>query len=201
MRLSRKFPVPGDLALLYEFVNSRDLRRFVQDGVRHRASDELATATQLEAWLQRRGLLKRGAKIDRHGHRQAIELRESLRAFLQLAPSERRRSAPSAVRLSANAANFPLVVQVSTDGTVRLQPQPARPHGTLGNILAELQHAADTGKLDRLKTCASEECRWVFYDRSKPGSRRWCSSALCGNRQKVRAYRRRQQAASPAGSR
>jgi hypothetical protein len=34
-------------------------------------------------------------------------------------------------------------------------------------------------RLDRLKMCASEECRWVFYDRSKPGTGRRCASALC----------------------
>jgi hypothetical protein len=28
-----------------------------------------------------------------------------------------------------------------------------------------------------------------FYDRSKPGNRRWCSSVLCGNREKTRSYR------------
>ena len=32
----------------------------------------------------------------------------------------------------------------------------------------------------------------MFYDRSKPTTRRWCSSLLCGNRQKTRAYRARQ---------
>ena len=44
--------------------------------------------------------------------------------------------------------------------------------------------------------CDLEECHWVFYDRSKPGARRWCASALCGNRQKTRAYRLRHRAAS-----
>jgi predicted RNA-binding Zn ribbon-like protein len=49
------------------------------------------------------------------------------------------------------------------------------------------------GELDRLKTCGAEECKRVFFDRSKPGTRRWCVSTLCGNRIKTRAYRERRQ--------
>jgi predicted RNA-binding Zn ribbon-like protein len=72
-----------------------------------------------------------------------------------------------------------------------LQPLQGYRTGGLGAVLTELQCAAVTGRLDRLKMCASEECRWVFYDRSKPGTGRWCASALCGNRQKTRAYQLR----------
>jgi predicted RNA-binding Zn ribbon-like protein len=57
--------------------------------------------------------------------------------------------------------------------------------------LAELHRLGEVGRLDRLKMCASNECHWVFYDLSKPGNRRWCSSILCGNREKTRNYRSR----------
>ena len=46
------------------------------------------------------------------------------------------------------------------------------------------------GTLDRLKMCASDECRRVFFDRSKPATRRWCMSSLCGNRMKTRKLSR-----------
>src|SRR5205823_11723454 len=64
----------------------------------------------------------------------------------------------------------------------------------IGAVVAQLYDASANGTLDRLKMCASEECRRVFYDRSKPGTRRWCQAALCGNRIKTRAYRERQRA-------
>jgi len=64
--------------------------------------------------------------------------------------------------------------------------QPGLRSSGFGRILAELQHAARAAKLDRLKICAAEECRWLFYDRSKPGTRRWCASTLCGNRKNSR---------------
>ncbi len=47
------------------------------------------------------------------------------------------------------------------------------------------------GSMARVKLCAADDCRWAFYDRSKNGSRTWCSMGVCGNRQKARAYRAR----------
>jgi predicted RNA-binding Zn ribbon-like protein len=44
--------------------------------------------------------------------------------------------------------------------------------------------------LNRLRKC--ERCVVNFYDISKKGSRRWCSMHLCGNREKVSTYRRKQ---------
>jgi predicted RNA-binding Zn ribbon-like protein len=179
------------LALLYQFVNSLDLRSFVERGVQHAGGDELATKRQLEVWMRQRSLLATGARLDEDDHRKVLQLRHSLRAFLQLAPAARRRDASAIEMLNASAATSPLIVQTSKTGKIRLHPLPGVSSGGLGSILAELQYAADTAKLDRLKTCAAEDCRWVFYDRSKPGTRRWCASTLCGNRQKTRAYRRR----------
>jgi predicted RNA-binding Zn ribbon-like protein len=60
-----------------------------------------------------------------------------------------------------------------------------------GSVLAALVRLSDSGRLERVKICDSDECRWVFYDRSKPGNRRWCSSDRCGNREKTRTYRNR----------
>ena len=51
---------------------------------------------------------------------------------------------------------------------------------------------------DRLKECASDTCQWVFLDRSKNRSRRWCDMNDCGNVAKVRRYRARSRAAAPS---
>ena len=47
------------------------------------------------------------------------------------------------------------------------------------------------GELDRLKTCAAEDCEDVVVDLSRNRSRRFCEGS-CGNRENVRAYRDRQ---------
>jgi predicted RNA-binding Zn ribbon-like protein len=44
-------------------------------------------------------------------------------------------------------------------------------------------------RLDRLKRCPPHDCRWLFIDRTKNASRRWCDMATCGNRAKARARR------------
>jgi predicted RNA-binding Zn ribbon-like protein len=198
MRLSQRYPipVPPEFALLYEFVNSLDLRCFVHHGEPHVGGDELATVPKLELWMRCRGLLDDGVQLGREEHRNALELRNSLRALLLVAPPDRLIDGKLTALLNASTARFPLILQVSKPGKLELQPLPGVTAGGLGSILAELQGAAASGRLDRLKMCDSEECHWVFYDRSKPGARRWCASALCGNRQKTRAYRLRQRAAS-----
>ncbi len=43
----------------------------------------------------------------------------------------------------------------------------------------------------RLKACPGPDCGWVFADRSRNGSRRWCQMSECGNRAKGAAFRER----------
>jgi predicted RNA-binding Zn ribbon-like protein len=47
------------------------------------------------------------------------------------------------------------------------------------------------GTWSRLEACRAETCRWTFYDQARNRSRAWCSMEVCGNRAKVRRYRRR----------
>jgi predicted RNA-binding Zn ribbon-like protein len=48
---------------------------------------------------------------------------------------------------------------------------------------AMLLTSADAGKL---RICASDECGWMFVDRSRNGLRRWCQMATCGTAEKSR---------------
>ena len=48
-----------------------------------------------------------------------------------------------------------------------------------------------SGELARVHKCASDRCGWLFVDRSKNHSRRWCDMKECGNVAKVRRYRTR----------
>jgi predicted RNA-binding Zn ribbon-like protein len=45
----------------------------------------------------------------------------------------------------------------------------------------------------RLRECAGSDCHWLFLDRSKNGSRRWCAMSNCGNLAKARRHRARSQ--------
>jgi predicted RNA-binding Zn ribbon-like protein len=50
---------------------------------------------------------------------------------------------------------------------------------------ADLLTSAD---LSLVRECADETCRWLFLDRSRNRSRRWCDMTVCGNRAKARRH-------------
>jgi predicted RNA-binding Zn ribbon-like protein len=53
---------------------------------------------------------------------------------------------------------------------------------------AELFSSAD---FRRVRRCGEQTCVHWFLDTTRPGRRRWCSMATCGNRLKVKSYRER----------
>ena len=160
----------------------------------HAGGDELATPQQLAQWLRRRGLLRRGASVSTRDYEHAVELRAAIRSFIAVEPPSRVNVKRVSRALTHASAPYPLIVQAQGDGHLDLYPAAGSRNG-LANVVSELHALAQTDRLDRLKVCASDECARVFYDRSKPANRRWCSSTLCGNRAKTRHYRRRQHAA------
>ena len=65
----------------------------------------------------------------------------------------------------------------------------------LARVTEPLVHELASGNPDRLRVCANDMCRWVFYDESRAGQRRWCSMSSCGNRAKAARHRARQKEA------
>ena len=49
-----------------------------------------------------------------------------------------------------------------------------------------------SGDWRRVRECPGHDCGWLFLDQTKNGNRRWCDSADCGNRARVRAHQQRQ---------
>ena len=189
---SKKFGVPDELANLYDFANTLDMRHFTHHGVPHLEGDELEEPRDLGTWLSQRGLLLTNAKISPAMFATAHELRGSIRDYLQCDPAGRNKD-KEAVRALNKALNmFPLVVEAQESRGVALKAAREDALAGLSSVVIELYDGARNGTLDRLKMCASEECRRVFFDRSKPATRRWCMSTLCGNRMKTRSYRERQ---------
>jgi predicted RNA-binding Zn ribbon-like protein len=41
-----------------------------------------------------------------------------------------------------------------------------------------------------VRECAADDCTWLFLDRSRNQSRRWCDMRVCGNRAKARRHYR-----------
>jgi hypothetical protein len=132
MRLSEKFAIPSDVALLYDFVNSLDVRRYVEQGTAHDPSDELATPARLRDWLQTRGLLEGGVDVPEAEHREALEFREALRNFIAVTAQARSSAAAALVK---SASGFTLEVAVAVDRVLGLRPVPARATSGLGHLL------------------------------------------------------------------
>jgi len=54
-----------------------------------------------------------------------------------------------------------------------------------------IKSAADllvSSELTRVKQCADDACGWLFMDKSRNNSRRWCSMKDCGNRAKAHRH-------------
>jgi predicted RNA-binding Zn ribbon-like protein len=61
----------------------------------------------------------------------------------------------------------------------------------LSRIAASFAEMLALNRPDRLKYCPNEGCKWIFYDRTKANTRRWCNNRTCGNRDRVRRSRNR----------
>jgi predicted RNA-binding Zn ribbon-like protein len=62
----------------------------------------------------------------------------------------------------------------------------------LARIAEPIVREIGNGHDDRIRICANDTCRWLFYDESRAGRRRWCDMATCGNRAKAKRHRERQ---------
>jgi predicted RNA-binding Zn ribbon-like protein len=173
---------PEPLRLVQAFVNTLDIENEVEELVSPRALEEV---------LVRIGALPEGEgplhDADLHV---ALDTREALRS-LALANSgvPLDPSAPPALERTARAAHF--TVRFAREGRARLVPTATGLDGALGRVLAVVHEAMTDGSWSRLKGCPRDVCHWVFYDRSRNGSGKWCAMSVCGNRTNTRAYRLR----------
>jgi predicted RNA-binding Zn ribbon-like protein len=62
----------------------------------------------------------------------------------------------------------------------------------LARIAEPIVREVGGGHDDRFRICANDTCRWIFFDESRSGQRRWCDMATCGNRAKAQRHRARQ---------
>jgi hypothetical protein len=108
-------------------------------------------------------------------------------------PWQEARSTRDALRA---AIGDPRLSGAWTKTAVRIELTPDGPALIADNVVgAVLAAAARMAVLDdwrRLKICPADDCLWAFYDHSRNRSRTWCSMRVCGNREKARAWRHRQ---------
>ncbi len=181
-----------------DFVNTRHWRGKPQPTeTLHGAADLLAWAAQhagapptapgpglFEAGIALRELLHRIVSARAAGERVAEADLAALDAALEAAP----------MRRSLVAAGDGYAWRTQPGG-----PERGEHASGAATLLAPVLWAAadllaqDGGK--RLRACANPECRWLFVDASRNGSRRWCDMAACGNRAKAHRHYLRTKAA------
>jgi len=60
----------------------------------------------------------------------------------------------------------------------------------LAEVASSFANILASGEPERIKICQNPDCLWIFYDKSKNLSRKWCENATgCGNLMKVRLFR------------
>lgn len=70
-------------------------------------------------------------------------------------------------------------------GSSDLAEKPEAPLWPILEAATDLLLSADR---QHIRECSETSCRWLFLDRSKNHSRRWCDMKLCGNRNKVQRF-------------
>jgi predicted RNA-binding Zn ribbon-like protein len=173
---------PGPLVAVQALANTYD---FESD------EERLLDPQSAHSWLIESDLIEPGVRVGRTEWKRLCEFRKVLRELIEAnlsgAPTD---TATADLARLARAHPVPLVAGEGTG--LDLDLAPAGSVKTLISQMIGLIFAAQLeGRWERLKICASDECRWAFYDSSRNRGGTWCQMEVCGNRIKNRAYRRR----------
>ncbi|MCG5472494.1 CGNR zinc finger domain-containing protein [Micromonospora sp. LAH09] len=128
---------------------------------------------------------------------QRLDLVRAVRADLLdvVDPADRTDSAGHWAALAGRTASITFRQDFSAPGHAELRQVTGDP--VVGEIVRSVAALVTEGNWSRLRLCANEDCRVVFYDTSRNRSRRWHSYEFCGNRANVAAYRARSAGSRP----
>lgn len=151
-------------------------------------AERLPDAAALGAWLRAHGLDVTDCTA--HDLIQARELREAIFELVEAAVLRRppRAAALTAVDTASRAAANRTLLWDNENG-FHLGDGPATVAGALATIALDTADLLTGPDRDRLHQCEAESCGTVFVASPGGRARRWCSSATCGNRERVRAFR------------
>lgn len=136
-------------------------------------TDALANRVQARRWLVRAGGLGTDAELEN-----VLEARTALQLVV------RGRQAPDVLApLLRGAVLRPAISDGEIDWNVS-----AAPERELALRAVLTWDALAKNRPGRLRPCANDECHLFLIDRSKAGTARWCSMAICGNRMKARRH-------------
>jgi predicted RNA-binding Zn ribbon-like protein len=181
-----------------DFVNTRRNR---EAGRADEVAEYLRGPEDLTAWLTAAGLGPAGISpaLDAETFAGALALREAISALVTAtavggaAPTAAVRCVNTWLALPPQRPMLHLEAGVPTLGPA---PAARTPRGVLAVIAADAAELLGTDLRERLRICPGPGCRGRFLDDSPAGRRRWCSMAVCGNRNKAAMHRQAAHAAA-----
>lgn len=160
-------------------------------------ADRLDRAERLERWLVAAGLVPEGATpvgADAGWVGRFADLREGI-AQLVRAEIEGHDADAALERVNALAAGAPPGIRAVRDedgGLVRVLSTEPACDALLSAVARDaVELLTDPAARARLRQCDGDRCRRVYLDTSRGRRRRWCSSEVCGNRERVARHRHR----------
>ncbi|MFC8426874.1 CGNR zinc finger domain-containing protein [Streptomyces sp. NPDC057236] len=161
--------------------------------------ERLGSVEVLRAWITGSGLVPAGTALTHADASWPVAFRE-LRGWL--APLVRGRPAPGVpsydlalARINELARAAPPVPRAvpGEDGVLvrRLDGPPGRAALLAAVARDAVELLTDPVALGSLRQCEGDNCPIVYLDTSRGRRRRWCSSEICGNRERVARHRRR----------
>ena len=159
--------------------------------------ERLATPRDLTRWIAEAGMaagagmaaapgMAPAPSASRELLDDARELREAIRRVLDCARQGNRPEGSDLLLLNEWARSPIPAPQIGPD-FARLLVGADAVSGALAHIARESVDLVTGPDLVRVRSCAG--CSLQFIDRSRPGTRRWCSMERCGNRSKTARYR------------
>lgn len=173
---------PGRLNALCEFVNTLTMP----------ANEErLGSLADAAACCAELGLPAPTASDDLARLR---EMREAWRDAIE-ANDEEANAAEAWRGIARFASEARLRVEIDPERGPQLAAVGVGLNAIVAALLSIAHDAIVAGTWKRMRACRRSDCRWVYYDRSKNGSRAWCSMSGCGNRAKAQRRRERERSA------
>ncbi|MEC3978519.1 CGNR zinc finger domain-containing protein [Amycolatopsis sp. H20-H5] len=158
-------------------------------------NERLASPARWSAWLVESGMMPAALDVDGRAYADAISLREAMqrivRAVLLGDPA-----GDADVRAVNTTAAGPRVpppeLRVTSAGDLQVELASARSLAEAKTFLAlDLLDLLSGPLVHSMRMCSGEHCEMAYLDTSRGTRRKWCSSAVCGNRSRVSQHRER----------
>lgn len=161
-------------------------------------TERLTGPQELRTWLVGAGLVPHGTPLDGVDGRWLGRFRALGELLCRVVHDELRGRAADAdlalLNSAAGAGQPPATCAVRTaDGALaRTLPGPPDCAGLLAAVARDaIGLLTDAAARRQLRQCEGARCTLVYLDTSRGRRRRWCSSEVCGNRERVARHRRR----------